>query len=822
MEYWNGNKNYGDGWPLNNDAKPAGSQNGDYELGMRIAMYLKGINSQGGPINWPQILGAGANGFTGKYTDRQLDSIALQILMMLKNCYLDHMYGYNLPMVITGFLSGKLVGGISRTPRATEVTLRVMTTAGDPPLLKMTVETENYFPAGFRGNSITNNNTGGDAPQWHWGTWNYNCVINSQDSPVLALTNNNTTIIMGTPAPLGGYWQNHLLDIRDQDDLPVGIDLYGNNPSYPDPDQASAKKYHPWTMAPDKLPGRDLILGTPDDIDNPYKGQYMGSGPRVGMFASVLSLSSVWPPNTDWNPGDYHYCFNSGAGVPSNAFSYPMRQSNPAAGTGPVTSIKLRGGLVLGIHNASGSAFGGNGVDVVPLESVRGSADRGGLDAPIVPLAFGDNDAKNFPDNLPDNQTKALLRAVIPIPMQADGTPYVIPIPGTAVFHMQVADPMVNMFPGDWVGKAWVGSAPPAGEITMTTTGQRIYQEAVGLNSTSKPSAGGDPLSTWFPKQSTTIAKAQRFPSAGYLQYIHTGMIPDKDFDANYNPALVSVYDKKAMLQKGTPFRLLNFSPGNATSQQTSGGSSYPDWALLDLFTVPAALQPLGGGAPINLTWGGATAGRINPNGTLYPFNILRTTPLKALVKGLQVSTSYSSPTTSSNATLTTIDDAAASVLANGICNYVTSLGRPLMLAGEICNVPEVAAYLYTGVAANAISRNDLVRQIVGNLSTRSNTYTVWAVGESVRKKPGYAGTNWGEFEPGDIVLGKSRTQYLIERYMDPGTDGVYGNAANPGPDGIVGTPDDPTTGAAPSAHPVFAYPIPYKYKTSVISQIDD
>jgi hypothetical protein len=271
-------------------------------------------------------------------------------------------------------------------------------------------------------------------------------------------------------------------------------------------------------------------------------------------------------------------------------------------------------------------------------------------------------------------------------------------------------------------------------------------------------------------------------------------MIPDKDFDANYNPAL-SVYNNTALQQKGTPYRLLNFSPGNATSQQTAGGSSYPDWALLDLFTVPATLQPLSGGSPVNLTWGGATAGRINPSGVLYPFDIQRTTPIKALVKGLQVSTSYS-PSTSSNATITTIDDTAASLVATGICNYVTAQGRPLMLAGEICNVPEVAAYLYTGGAASATSRNDLVRQIVGNLTTRSNTYTIWAVGESVRKKPG--NTNWGEFEPGDIVLGRSRTQSLIERYLDPGTDGAYGNAAAPGTDGIVGTADDPTTGAAP------------------------
>jgi hypothetical protein len=37
-----------------------------------------------------------------------------------------------------------------------------------------------------------------------------------------------------------------------------------------------------------------------------------------------------------------------------------------------------------------------------------------------------------------------------------------------------------------------------------------------------------------------------------------------------------------------------------------------------------------------------------------------------------------------------------------------------------------------------------------------------------------------------------------------------------------MGTSDDPTTGAAPSAHPVFAYPLPYKFKISAVSLIDD
>lgn len=801
MQSWNNNINYSDGWP----------DKGDYELGKRIALYLKGINSKATPINWPLFLGAGANGYTGKYTDRQLDSIALQILTILKNSYQDHLTTYSVPLIMKGFLSGQIIGGVHRGPRATEVTLKVETVAGDPPGIKFLVEVEHYLPAGFRGAAINNSNTGSDYIQWNYGNWNYNCTLNFQDAPQIGWDKATSTVKIGGPAPIGGYWMNQMLDIRDQNGVPVGIDLYGHNPSLPDPDQLSAQKYHPWTLEP-QAPGPDGIVGTQDD---PIR-RYMASGPEPGQWRSVFSMSSP-AINPEWKAGDYHYTANHW----SKNFTYLMRKSNPAAAPPipPVTSIKIRGGLTLGINSSSGSAYdGGNGVDIVPLESLRGKIPG---DAPLTPIAVGANDATNFPDNLSNSQTKALLRAVIPIPVQADGTPYVIPIPGVATFHMQVADPMVNGFPGDWVGTAWVGSDPPNSELSYgSVRGQWNARYQNGLNSISKPDAGGDPQSAWFPEQSTTIAKSQRFPSTGYLQYIHTGMMPDKEFDA-YDPTSgISIYNDTAMRQKGTPFRLLNFSPSSSASQETDGGSSYPDWALLDLFTVPAALQPLTGGEPVNLTWGGATAGRINPNSVLYPFGIQRATPIKALVKGLQVSTSYD---LGGNPVFATIDDGAASIIATGVCNYVSNLGRPLMLPGEICNVPEIADYLYTGVAASAISRNDLVRQIVGNLSTRSNTFMVWAIGESIQKKPG--NTNYGEFEPGDVVLGKNRTQYLVERYMDPGADGVYGNASNPGPDGIVGTPDDPTrnsSGIALPEHPIFNYPIPHKFKISSISQIDD
>ena len=117
----------------------------------------------------------------------------------------------------------------------------------------------------------------------------------------------------------------------------------------------------------------------------------------------------------------------------------------------------------------------------------------------------------------------------------------------------------------------------------------------------------------------TRIPRSARMPNIGYLQYVRTGIIPDNE-SAPYQT------------QHGTPFRLLNYAP---SQNQTN----YPDWALLDLLYIPSTLIPYGGrynpstnvpmnnNASTNLaffgTYGGATAGRINPNGAvIYTTNV--------------------------------------------------------------------------------------------------------------------------------------------------------------------------------------------------------
>lgn len=752
---------------MNRQIFDEGSQ--DYDLGWRIANYLKGRDSRGNAIKWPTFPGSSAAGFAGKYTDRQIDSITLQILSLMKRGVLtDHFRAGALPYVMgKGWLSGKPVRGISRMPKVNEVVMVFAATEGEEtgedgtayPVAKLSVEIyiEWYLPKDLEGYPLVAPYDGGGSALWRYGFDKNRYYLNCFDAPVYRKDNNPISFAANASqadpepwktrpigaAPLGGYWMDNLLRIYDQDNLPAGIDLFGHPTSMPDPDQDKAKEFHPWTKKIES--GKDV---------------YYGAGPNIGSPSPVFRMNpTIATSGVGWTPGEYHSTANFNAGRSIFFTSKPG-----------VTEFRLSGGVAVWVKSGGSEDDPDKGynIDPVPLDSIRG------------PKYTGENVADIRGD---------LLQAVIPLPPNLS-----IPVPGRATVHAQVADPWVNSMPGDWIT-----SASPVGSTMQLPAGTAPVSYTSGQNTAATAARGGDAKALWLPKQSVDIPKSQRFPSSGYLQYIRTGMMPDR-----------SVEILPLGQQHGVPYRLLNFSPSTSPSQKTDGGNSYPDWAMLDLFTVPALLQPLGNPAPpyLELTSGGATAGRLNPNPPIFPNGeISRLLPMEAIMKGDQVYIDQS-------------DDPAANpvdekALSSAIESYLKGLSRPLMMPGEICNVPEVAQYLYQGVPAAARSRNDLVRQVVGNLTTRSNTFTVWAVGQTVRKKTG--NIQYGSVEPTDIITGESRMQFLIERYLDLGIDGVPGNTNNPGPDGVVGTPDDP---ADPQYHPSMNYPLPYKYRVISARQV--
>ena len=566
----------------------------------------------------------------------------------------------------------------------------------------------------------------------------------------------------------------------------------------------------------------------------------------------------------DVAPGEYRCIANV------YAASKSKMSTNAAGGT-----INIMGGLAY-LSTLEGSVGAGNVpqdtlCDSVPLDARRGNTWPG-ISTNVVNTPY-----------LISHTGEPLITILCPytnvinavIPMTAPGTtstPIAVPANGsltnsTPVYvYTYVQDPLVNKFPGDWGANVTVSTTAP------TTTMPWQYSDtgnpdtsycSIYTESATTQANFTDPDAFWLPTldnrasgstgEVPQIPRTARFPSSGYLQYLRTGIIPDDETQA-YN------------LQHGTPFRLLDFSPsytysGHSQKTSLSSSQSYPDWAMLDLFYSPSSLLSYGSPYevyagtrtatptqwsanpwyPVTLsysnsntvqnmfqygTYGGATSGRINPNGSvIYTTNaniptpnLTRTVPLQALLHGLVVNQTQTGNyvTTSGNdfhsPQLTAGTPVDETNVASAIATYLTtnSYGHggsgpaPFRLPGEICNVPAVAAL---GASVNP-TRNDLVRQIIGNLTTQSNTFSIWVAAQSIIK--GKGNSNNGIYEAGDQITANVRYHYIVERDLNPGTDGVYGNSASPGPDGIVGTPDDPAGAGANPNMPSYVYRIIY------------
>ena len=280
-------------------------------------------------------------------------------------------------------------------------------------------------------------------------------------------------------------------------------------------------------------------------------------------------------------------------------------------------------------------------------------------------------------------------------------------------------------------------------------------------------------------------------------------------------------------------------APSTQASQATDGGTSYPDWAMLDLFSVPFLPQKpyVTGSSPFRrLTYGGATIGRMNINNpeVPYPFSVTTTgvtqTPpmrnaLKSLFQGLMPSNSYDA---SNEPVYTTIDAAGSATLAQAISDYQAANG-PFFMAGQIANVPAVASYLYKGppvtgleaVHPGSVSRNDIVRDTIGAITTRSNVYSVWVVAQTIKKRT--TNTGYGTFESGDKVTSEVRRHYLVERFLETGKDGVPGNAVTPS----VANMQNAYSLAKPNGddvnatyHPALTYPLPYRWRVIAVDTI--
>jgi hypothetical protein len=772
---------------------------------LRIASYLNGKNSQNQAITWPKFNSSNSsNAFTDKYTKRQIDSIVLQIHDMVQATMCDQWRSYSMPsLLLLGFLSQEPVSGFARMPKLTEMILRFSSNADNP--------------NGYSDGSTTAANTEiayitfqGSLefylPKYYTGAplhLPYGGLVGSGmgSNTVSSLNYYDATSTTSS-------WMNNMLTFTDADTgTSAGIDLRGNPPTYYDPDQASAARYHPYCKMTNYTSYVGSLNGGPTATTSVTQSTSTAVSCSQALafwsiYGHTLSTGALYPT---WYPGAYH-------SIPNWHSTTKYYAKWDTTTHKSVDNLKISGGIALTSHTQSGF----NDLEWAPLKAATGTTDSD---------------------------------SIIPVPT------YTLPVPGAVTFVMRTRDPLVNKFPGDWDVSSYSGSItsysgtvsatsastikeaaltsyfavnymrnmPTSGfpdpdftsmDSTVTNSGQ---MNADGDNPDYRGANGGDPLSVWAPPQTIAIPKQARFPSVGALNFIRTGIIPDGV--------------TTGQSAHGTPWRTISFASASSNGQATTNGN-YPDWAMLDLFTVPYLPQPAATypdtAPPLRiLTCGGATEGKLNINNPLvpYPFSLTfsgvtqnppqRTAPLNALFYGIKACTSYDS---SNEPIYTTV---SYSALTTAVQNYLAQNG-PFMIPGQVANVPSIDAYTYQAgkgstctASPYVYSRNDVVRQIIGELTTQSNTYCIWVVAQTIKKAPG--NTQYDRYESGDTITGEVRRRYLVERYINTGKDGVPGNAPNPGLAGYMGTNADSIDA---NYHPSITYPIPYSWRTLAVEDV--
>jgi hypothetical protein len=211
-------------------------------------------------------------------------------------------------------------------------------------------------------------------------------------------------------------------------------------------------------------------------------------------------------------------------------------------------------------------------------------------------------------------------------------------------------------------------------------------------------------------------------------------------------------------VQRGIPNSTLNW---HRVPEAELADNSPPDWLLLDLFAPPLLQNGVKVASYTEvtpLTAMNSTAGKINVNTKVYPENFKlknpRTRPLQALFAGLP----------------------RASAAQQGLTSYSES-GKTLWYNGEFAQVEGVA-----DVGVDEWEKEILVRNLANLVTSQSNTFGVYGVAQSVKKKPG--NKSYDTFETGDVVTAEKRFHAVIERGVWPGRDGLPGNGHTRDEDG--------------------------------------
>jgi uncharacterized protein (TIGR02600 family) len=216
------------------------------------------------------------------------------------------------------------------------------------------------------------------------------------------------------------------------------------------------------------------------------------------------------------------------------------------------------------------------------------------------------------------------------------------------------------------------------------------------------------------------------------------------------------------------------------------GATNPPDHLWTDLFWMPV-VEPYAISEPFS------TAGKINMNYAIAPFDyITRKTGMAALLRAEKipaidnsVANTYKIQTTSSTTTSTRLNLNIAETLKQWDAKFA---GNQLFVSSsQICDlhlVPqgETVSGMSTFWSTRAItgdnSRERPYTNLLGRLTTKSNSFTVHFRVQVLKKNPNTPANQWVEGR--DNVSSEYRGSTLIERYIDPNNTSLPDFATTP------------------------------------------
>jgi uncharacterized protein (TIGR02600 family) len=338
----------------------------------------------------------------------------------------------------------------------------------------------------------------------------------------------------------------------------------------------------------------------------------------------------------------------------------------------------------------------------------------------------------------------------------ATGKPYEFTRPLISSRISEVKNSQGN--PGDWDNG--IGDTPPGAYAGKPDEGTIRYNTASGWPSY----YFGAWANVAYVPEDAFFAPNRQIPSAGVF-----GSLPSRARESNGG------------------WETLLFCPNPAagtTASEHRGFSSPPDYLWMDLFTMPI-VEPYAISEPFS------SAGKLNMNYQIVPFTyITRNTHMQAVLAANRISAISKDDLAKSwggsfdnryrispDATLrqfqAKFDNNQIFKSATEICSMWL---YPLWAANRWVNLDDapgsnanIKSWWYSGASTKSPTGDNLREQpymaLYANLTTQSNTFTVYVKAQTIKKVPG---TPVDEMTDRDQVTGEYQGATVIERYFDP------------------------------------------------------